>query len=178
MNIKKWSVKFLFFVGILAVILQGFIFFGFKPKEKFVGLQLWSVKDDMKKDAKATVAEVGKMGYKFVETAGFNDGKFYGMDPIEFKDLCETNGMQFLGSHTGQNLPDAANWDKTMAWWDMCIDAHAAGGVKWIVQPWMSEEGYNSLEGLKKYIEKMDKATKVIKIEVQHLSGKRAPAKA
>ena len=29
----------------------------------------------------------------------------------------------------------------------------------------------------KKYIEKHDKATKVIKIEIQHISGKRAPAK-
>ncbi|MEN8125859.1 MAG: TIM barrel protein [Bacteroidota bacterium] len=153
MNIKKWSLKVLFFIGILAVIIQGFALLGFKPKEKFVGLQLWSVKDDMKKDAKATVAKVGEMGYKFVETAGFNDGKFYGMDPVAFKNLCEINGLQFLGSHTGQNLPNAANWDKTMAWWDMCIDAHVAGGVKWIVQPWMSEEGYNSLEGLKKYIE-------------------------
>ena len=152
MNIKKWSLKILFAVGVLAIILQGITLFGFKPKEKFIGLQLYSVRDHMKNDAKTTVAKVGEMGYKFVETAGFKDGKFYGMDPVEFKNLCETNGLQFLGSHTGQNLPDQANWDKTMAWWDMCIDAHAAADVKWIVQPWMSGEGYKSLEGLKRYI--------------------------
>jgi hypothetical protein len=29
----------------------------------------------------------------------------------------------------------------------------------------------------KKYIEEKDKATKVIKIEIQHISGKKAPAK-
>jgi len=33
------------------------------------------------------------------------------------------------------------------------------------------------LEEGKKYIEKLDKVTKVIKIEIQHISGKRAPAK-
>ena len=33
------------------------------------------------------------------------------------------------------------------------------------------------LEEGKKYIEKLDKATKVIKIEIQHISGKKAPAK-
>ena len=153
MNIKKWYLKILFFVGIVAVIIQGFTLISFKPKGKFVGLQLYSVRDDMEKDVKGTVAKVGEMGYKFVEAAGFSDGKFYGMDPVEFKELCESNGLQFLGSHSGQDLPDDANWDKTMAWWDMCIDAHAAAGVKWIVQPWMSKEGYESLEGLKKYIE-------------------------
>ena len=151
MTIKKFSLKILFFTGIMAFILQGMTSCTTQPKEKFLGLQLYSVRDDMKKDVKATVAKVGEMGYKYVEAAGFGDGKFYGMDPVEFKDLCETNGMQFLGSHSGQNMPDSANWDKTMAWWDMCIDAHAAAGVKWIVQPWMGEEGYESLEGLKQY---------------------------
>ena len=33
------------------------------------------------------------------------------------------------------------------------------------------------MEEGKKYIEKLDKVTKVIKIEIQHLSGKNAPAK-
>jgi len=33
------------------------------------------------------------------------------------------------------------------------------------------------MEEGKKYIEKLDKATKVIKIEIQHMSGKKAPAK-
>lgn len=153
MNIKKWQFKFLFFVGIAAVIIQGFTLISFKPKGKFVGLQLYSVRDDMKKDVKGTVEKVGAMGYKFVEAAGFSDGKFYGMDPVEFKELCEANDLAFLGSHSGQDLPNEANWDKTMEWWDMCIDAHAAAGVKWIVQPWMGQEGYKSLEGLKKYIE-------------------------
>lgn len=152
MNIKKWKFKSIFYIGILAIIIQGFTSLSFKPKEDFIGLQLYSVRDHMKKDPKATIVKVGEMGYKFVETAGFNEGKFYGMDPVEFKELCETNGLQFLGSHTGQNLPNEENWDKTMAWWDMAIEAHKAAGVKWIVQPWMSEEGYTSLEGLKNYI--------------------------
>jgi len=152
MNIKKWSFTTLFFVGVLAVVFQSFTLLNFKPKDKFVGLQLYSVRDEMKKDPQATVVKVGEMGYDFVEAAGFNDGKFYGMDPLVFKKLCEDNGLQFLGSHTGQNVPDDTNWDKTMAWWDMAIDAHAAAGVKWIVQPWMSQEGYTSLDGLKRYI--------------------------
>ncbi len=153
MNFKKLSLRVLLFVGMIALVLQGVLFSGFKPKkEKFIGLQLYSVRADMKKDVKGTVAKVGEMGFKFVEAAGYKDGKFYGMDPIAFRNLCDRNGLKFLGSHAGKDMPDAANWDATMAWWDTCIDAHAAAGVKWIVQPWMSKEGYNSLEGLKKYV--------------------------
>ena len=43
----------------------------------------------------------------------------------------------------------------------------------WLLEKYSS--GY--IEEGKKYIEKKDKATKVIKIEIQHISGKRAPAK-
>ncbi|MGI9531523.1 sugar phosphate isomerase/epimerase family protein [Lutimonas sp.] len=153
MGLKKKAWKGLLLLGVLALIIQGFSKIEFEPKDDFIGLQLWSVKDDMKNDPKATVAKVGAMGYKFVEAAGYADGKFYGMSPVEFKKLCEDSGLQFLGSHTGQNLPSKERWDETMAWWDKAIDAHAAAGVTWIVQPWMGGEGYASLDGLKKYME-------------------------
>lgn len=122
-------------------------------REKFIGLQLYSLRDAMKEDVEGTVAQVGEIGYKFVEAAGYGNGQFYGLSPHAFKELCESNGLEFLGSHTGQDVPDAENWDKTMAWWDEAIQAHADAGVKWIVQPWMGQVGYESLEGLKRYCE-------------------------
>lgn len=123
-----------------------------KPAEpKNIGLQLYSLRDAMRTDVQGTVAKVGEMGYTFVEAAGYRDGQFYGMAPIDFKNLCETNGLLFLGSHTGRDLPEEGQWDETMEWWDQCIEAHAEAGVKWIVQPWMGRVGYESLEGLNKY---------------------------
>jgi sugar phosphate isomerase/epimerase len=153
MTSKKIAFKLLLFFGVSAFALQGIISCTPAKKEKFIGLQFYSVRDDMNKDTKTTVAKVGEMGYKFIEAAGFNEGKFYGMEPLAFKELCETNGLQFLGSHTGQDVPDSVGWEKIMAWWDACIDAHAAAGVKWIVQPWMGNTAYESLEGLKRYCE-------------------------
>lgn len=120
-------------------------------KEIFIGLQLWSVKDNMGEDVAATLKAVGEAGYGFVETASYGDGKIYDIDPVEFKNLCEGNGLKFLGAHTGQAVPTEETWDETMAWWDTCIAAHKAAGVKWIVQPWMGETAYQSLDGLKDY---------------------------
>lgn len=120
-------------------------------QDKFIGLQLWSVRDDMQKAPEETVVKVGEMGYSFVEAAGYSDGKFYGIEPADFTALVEKNNMVFLSSHTGQDLPDSANWEKTMAWWDACIDAHVAAGVKYIVKPSMGGAGYDSIAGLKAY---------------------------
>jgi sugar phosphate isomerase/epimerase len=118
---------------------------------KNIGLQLYSVRDSIRKDVPGAIAKVGAMGYKFVEPAGYGDGKIYGMDPAAFKELCKKNGMSVLSAHVGQPLPTAENWDKTMAWWDICINTHVAAGAKFLVQPSMGGDAYKSLENLKKW---------------------------
>ncbi|MDD4109588.1 MAG: sugar phosphate isomerase/epimerase [Prolixibacteraceae bacterium] len=152
MLFKKLFAKILY-SALIASVLSPLLFSCSGSQEKFIGLQLYSVRQDMNENPQTTIASVGEMGYKFVEAAGYRDGKFYGMSPAEFKELCETNGLKFLGSHAGQNVPDSAEWDKTMAWWDQAIDAHKAAGVKWIVQPSMGAVAYESLDGLKRFCE-------------------------
>jgi len=151
--VRKMSFRILLFAGIFASAAQTFSGCTPAPKKKFIGLQLYSLRDDMKKDVSATVAKVGEMGYSFVEAAGYGNGQFYGMSPEDFKALCEANGLQMLGSHAGQSIPDSGSWDTQLAWWDEAIEAHAAAGVNWIVQPSMGRNAYQSLEGLKRYCE-------------------------
>ena len=58
------------------------------------------------------------------------------------------------------------------------VASEVKGTERYNALVWLLEKyspGY--IEEGKKYIEKKDKATKVIKIEIQHISGKRAPAK-
>ena len=105
----------------------------------------------IKKDVPGTIAKVSQMGYKFVEPAGYANGKFYGMEPAAFKALCDANKLPILSSHAGRNAPDSANYAETMAWWDACIDAHVAAGAKYIIQPSMGRSAYESLAGLKAY---------------------------
>jgi len=139
------SVILIVFTGLLMTSLNSC------KTNKNIGLQLYSIRDSITRDVPGAIKKVGKMGYTFVEAAGYNNGKFYNMEPVDFKALCEENGLGFLSSHTGMTLPDSATWDKTMEWWDACIDAHAAAGVKYIVQPFMSGNAYQSLDTLKQY---------------------------
>jgi len=136
----------------LAVFVAGGVVSCTTPKPtKEVGLQLYSIRDSMKADPKGTVEKVGAMGYKLVEAAGYSDGEIYGMQPTDFKALCDANGLNFISAHCGQAVPDSANWDATMAWWDTCIAAHKAAGVKYIVQPFMDKVGYESIAGVQRY---------------------------
>ena len=139
---------------VMLVAVSAFVLVNFsscKPAGKNIGLQLYSIRDSINNDVPAAIAKVADMGYTFVEPAGYRDGKFYGMDPAEFKALCEKNGMFVLSSHTSHDLPDSANYAETMAWWDQCIDAHVAAGAKYIVQPSMGRSAYESIENIGKW---------------------------
>ncbi|MFV0392535.1 MAG: sugar phosphate isomerase/epimerase family protein [Paludibacteraceae bacterium] len=103
-------------------------------------IQLYSVRDDIKKDLKNIIAEVAKAGYTGVEAAGYADGKFYGLLPAEFKQGINAVGMEVLSSHTGKPLADdvqKTDWNKIWEWWDEAIVAHKAAGMKYVVTPWM-----------------------------------------
>ena len=147
---------------VILIAVTGLALFSFNsckssgPK-KNIGLQLYSIRDSIKKDVPGAIAKVGKMGYKFVEASGYADGKFYNMQPAEFKALCAKNGMTILSSHTGRPVPDSTNFEETMAWWDVCIDAHIAAGAKFIIQASMGRSAYESLEGLKAWCDYFNK---------------------
>lgn len=58
-----------------------------KASKKNIGIQLYSVREEMKKDPLATLKKVAEMGYKNVEHANYVDGKFYGFTPTSKKSL-------------------------------------------------------------------------------------------
>jgi sugar phosphate isomerase/epimerase len=143
-------------VILLSAMMAGFFTESAQAKggKKNFGLQLFSLRDDLKKDPKAAIEELGKIGYSYVEAASYDNGKFYGMEPEEFKALCDKNGMKFISSHTGADYKgDQESWDAAMKWWDQAIEAHKRAGCKIIIKPSMGSYAYSGLEGLKKTCE-------------------------
>ena len=108
-------------------------------QQKNIGLQLYSLRGDIgggSENIDDAITKVGAMGYKYVETANYGNGKFYGMTPEEFKAKLAANGMFALSSHTGRRLADTisqTNWTEVWAWWDKCIADHKAAGMKYII---------------------------------------------
>ena len=102
--------------------------------KKRIGLQLYSLRDDVNDLGIKKVLEiVAKMGYVNLETAGYSDGKLYGLNPAEFKKIVDDLGMKATSSHLGRNLSD--NRDADMNWWNKAVEAHNAAGMKYMVMP-------------------------------------------
>lgn len=125
------------------------------PVKKDIALQLYSLRDDISKDYAGTIKKAGEMGFTAVEAANYNEGKFYGRTPEEFKADIEGAGMKVLSSHTGRQLTEkelaSKDFTEAMKWWDECIAAHKAAGMSYIVTPWM--EVPKTLKDLQTYCE-------------------------
>ena len=123
--------------------------------KKEISLQLYSLREDISKDYDATIKKVGEMGYTSVEAAGYNDGKFYGKTPAEFKKDIESTGMTVLSSHTGKRLSqdelNKKDFSEALKWWVECIAAHKEAGAKYIVVPSMQTP--ETLKDLQTYCE-------------------------
>ena len=151
---KTNFIKPLVVIALVAIIIGGLSQSSFAKKKKDIGLQMYSLRDDLSKDVKGTIEKLGKIGYTDMEAASFDNGKFYGMEPEAFKALLEANGMKLVSSHAGANYTgDQASWDAAMIWWDMAISAHKKAGCKYIVKPSMGDYPYKNLEALKKTCE-------------------------
>src|SRR5262245_9615395 len=78
------------------------------PGGELVGVQLYSVKDDMRKDPLATLKAIAAMGYKNVEHANYIDRKFYGYSAAEFRKVLDDLGLKMPSGHT---VMGKAHWD-------------------------------------------------------------------
>ncbi|WP_116126799.1 sugar phosphate isomerase/epimerase family protein [Lewinella sp. IMCC34183] len=65
----------------------------------FGGLALYTLRDTMGKDPMAVLQEVAADGYAYIEAAGYDNGKFYGMTPAEFKSALDEVGLTPMSTH-------------------------------------------------------------------------------
>ncbi|NDP21270.1 MAG: sugar phosphate isomerase/epimerase [Paludibacter sp.] len=134
------------------ILFSSFTIMAKTPAKKEIYLQLYSVRDDIKTDFDKTLNEVARIGFKGVEAANYNDGKFYDRTPEAFKREIERRGMVALSSHVGKTLAEdvtKTNWDEIWKWWDTAIKAHKDAGMKYIVAPSMPR--LKTLADLKAY---------------------------
>ncbi len=105
--------------------------------KKSIGLQIYSLGDELTKDVPNGMKKIKSMGYSTLELAGYNAGKINGVDMMEFKKMAEDAGLKITSSHvnppTGEYTPESRKG--IMEFWKKTADDHAKLGVKYLVQP-------------------------------------------
>lgn len=115
-----------------------------------VGLQLYTVRGEMKKDFEGTIAKVAEAGYKEVEFAGYFD-----RTPQQVRAVLDQNGLSAPACHIPYNVLG----DK----WPGVLEAANAVGHKYIVCPWIDDAIRAKPEGWKQAADTFNRAAEASK---------------
>lgn len=117
------------------------------PRRKLsrIGLQLYTVRDQMKLDLPGTLARVAAIGYNEVEFAGYFD-----RSPSEIRSLLSRYALTSPSVH----IP----YESIRTSWRKTLDDSKAIGHEWITIPWIPEEERRTLDGWKRVAAEYNKA--------------------
>ncbi len=127
-----------------------------------IGIQLYSLRDDVVKDVKGVIGKIAAAGYKEVETYGLsNEQQFFGLSVKEFSDLLKANK---LVTPSGHYMPSAmlfenGNGDDVKK---LCEVGNVLG-QQYIVIPYLEEERRKAIDQYKALAERINKAGEICK---------------
>jgi sugar phosphate isomerase/epimerase len=114
-----------------------------------IGIQLYSVKDELPKDFEGTLKKLSDMGYALVEPYGFNADRFLGHTMKELSVIVKDMGMTISGTHTGSGMMPEDMSDPKWDFWKKCAAEIKSGGGKWAIQAGFPEP-HATLDDLKR----------------------------
>lgn len=129
---------------------------------KAIGLQLYSVREDIAKDFDGTMKALAEIGYKRFESFGYRDRKFFGKTPKEIKQYMTGLGAAMTGSHTGGGLLDE-NDEKGWDFWKKNAEDTAEAGCKWIVQAGYPVRQLQTVSDIKRFAAQFNRCGEIAK---------------
>ncbi len=112
-----------------------------------LGLQLYTVRDPMAKDAVGTLKRVAELGYRNLETYGFDPGslKYYNRSAVELKRVLDDLGLTTTTGHYDLHAYLAQPAAAMTHYVDRCIQGAQALNQQYITWAWLDPQS-RSLE--------------------------------
>ncbi|WP_316632958.1 sugar phosphate isomerase/epimerase [uncultured Flavobacterium sp.] len=131
----------------------------FTMNKKEIGLQLYTLRDELPKDVKLTLERVAAVGFTTVETYGFSiKDQFWGLSPIELKKILDKNGLKAISGHynLGSFLADGNTTELLAA-----VEAAKVLNNEYLTIPWVDEPFRKNIADYKIIASRLNQAAKV-----------------
>jgi sugar phosphate isomerase/epimerase len=129
-------------------------------KKVNIGVQLYSIRADMKSDPLGTLKKLADMGFKNVEHANYIERKFYGFSASEFKKILDDLGLKMPSGHTV--LDKKKHWDDAKNdfndVWKYTVEDAAICGQKYVISPWLDVSQRKNISDLKAMLDIFNKS--------------------
>lgn len=131
----------------------------FTMDKKEIGLQLYTLRDEIAKDVKSTLEKVAAAGFTTVETYGFSiKDQFWGLSPMDLKKILDANKLKAVSGHynLGSFLYDGNTAELIAA-----IEAAKILKSEFLTIPWVDEPFRKNIQDYKKIAARLNEAAKL-----------------
>lgn len=121
------------------------------PSRKQIGIQLYTIREQVNDDLQGSLRKLAQIGYSTIETAGYNNRKFYNYSPTDFKGLVANFGLTAMSSHSSLS-PDTIG---------QAVDDTREAGMRYLVQPSLPAEKRKTADDYHQVAEELNKMGEV-----------------
>ncbi|MEO8238669.1 MAG: sugar phosphate isomerase/epimerase [Flavobacterium sp.] len=131
----------------------------FSMNKKEIGLQLYTLRDELPKNVKAVLEKVASAGFTIVETYGFSiKDQFWGLSAAELKKILDINNLKAISGHygIGSFLADGNTTELEAA-----INAAKILESEYLTIPWIDPPFRSNIDDYKKIASRLNEAGKM-----------------
>lgn len=132
--------------------------FAFASRKRKIGIQLYTVRDEIKNGIDSVIAKLASVGYEQVELYGYANGQYFGKSTKEMAALLKQYNLTSPSAHIG--LADFLYNGNDDAWKKAIEDAHIIGN-HYMVIPWIEPAHRKSLDDYKKIVARVNRAAEL-----------------
>jgi sugar phosphate isomerase/epimerase len=114
---------------------------------KRVGIQLYSLRDDARRELELTIAEIAAIGYKDIELLGSMNN--FGMPPTRLRKVLDDNGLSAPSTHVSGNA---------LADLDRQLDDARTLGHRYLVVASLPIEGERTVDDYRRWADRLNDA--------------------
>ena len=135
-----------------AALMSQFSWAASEHRIEKIGLELYTVRDLLKKDFEGTLAKVAKIGYKEVEFAGYLN-ELPNLDPplVRAREILDANALSAPSAHVAYKMLAPENWPQA-------IEDGKTLGHEYIVNPSIDRDLAKTSDGWKRAAETFNRA--------------------
>lgn len=128
-------------------------------KKQEIGLQLYTLRNEVSKDLRSTIARIAQIGFTDVETFGYKAGKYFDLSVKDFASIFAQNKLTTPSGH--YSLPDyLSKGDEDDL--KRTVEDSRAMSHDFFTVPWLPENLRTGLDDYKRLADRLNKAGEVV----------------
>ena len=135
----------------------------FKSIDK-VGVQVYTVRDELQKDFAGTIEKLAAIGYDYLELFNYKNGKIFGNSVQALNAIFQQNGVVAKSLHVGTGIGENPTVQGTLTnGWEQTVEDAAALGLEYLVCAYLEAPQRITIAQYKEHAMLFNKSAEVAK---------------